>query len=143
VFVASSWIQVTLQTGKCKAKSEVIPSELLYLRSSHCINPFLFSVRSFPDKVRGVTNEGGLFGERKGWHLPGFDTSNWETRDLTDGLPDSSAGVGFFVTTFNLSIPTGFDVPLSFNFEEEFGQPYRVYMFVNGWMMGKRVGNLG
>ncbi|THU84979.1 glycoside hydrolase family 35 protein [Dendrothele bispora CBS 962.96] len=98
---------------------------------------------NFPDKVRGVMNEGGLFGERKGWHLPGFDTSDWETRDLADGLPDSSAGVGFFVTTFNLSIPTGFDVPMSFNFEEEFGQPYRVYMFVNGWMMGKRVGNLG
>lgn len=32
---------------------------------------------------------------------------------------------------------------LSFNFEEPFGQPYRAYLFVNGWMMGKRVGNLG
>ncbi|KAF5334106.1 hypothetical protein D9758_016081 [Tetrapyrgos nigripes] len=98
---------------------------------------------NYPDKVRGVFNEGGLSGERKGWHLPGFNTSAWETRDLADGLPNSSAGVGFFVTTFNLSIPAGLDVPLSFNFEEEFGQPYRAYLFVNGWMMGKRVGNLG
>jgi hypothetical protein len=95
------------------------------------------------DKVRGVMNEGGTFGERKGWHLPGFDTSSWESRDLSEGLPNSAAGVGFFVTTFDLSIPEGFDVPLSFTFEEPLGQPYRLYLFVNGWMMGKRVGNLG
>ncbi|KAF8873040.1 hypothetical protein BD779DRAFT_1477252 [Infundibulicybe gibba] len=61
----------------------------------------------FPDKVRGVFNENGLFGERK-------------------------AG------TFRV-----FDVPMSFTFEEPFGQPYRAILFVNGWMMGKGVGNLG
>ncbi|KAJ4470950.1 glycoside hydrolase family 35 protein [Lentinula aciculospora] len=95
------------------------------------------------DKVRGVLNEGGLFGERQGWHLPGFDTSFWEVRDLSEGLPDSAAGVGFFVTTIELGIPGGLDVLMSFTFEEALGQPYRVYLFVNGWMMGKRVGNLG
>jgi len=92
-----------------------------------------------------VFNEGGLFGERKGWHLPGFDTSRspWVNRDLSSGLPDSAAGVGFFVTTFDLHIPSGFDIPMSFTFEQEITQPYRVYLFVNGWMMGKRVANLG
>ncbi|KIK71458.1 glycoside hydrolase family 35 protein [Collybiopsis luxurians FD-317 M1] len=95
------------------------------------------------DKVRGVLNEGGLFGERQGWHLPGFDTSSWVSRNLSQGLPNSAAGVGFFVTTFDLDIPEGFDVLVSFTFEEALGQPYRVYLFVNGWMMGKRVGNLG
>ncbi|KAK0186885.1 glycoside hydrolase family 35 protein [Armillaria mellea] len=98
---------------------------------------------NFPDKTRGVFNEGGLYGERKGWHLPGFDTSTWESRDLHHGLPKYAAGVGFFVTTFDLHIPEGFDVPMSFNFNEPLGQPYRAYLFVNGWMMGKRVGNLG
>ncbi|KAF8871082.1 galactose-binding domain-like protein [Infundibulicybe gibba] len=83
----------------------------------------------FPDKVRGVFNENGLFGERKGWHLPGFNTLSWATRDLATGLPGSAAGV--------------FDVPMSFTFEEPFGQPYRAILFVNGWMMGKGVGNLG
>ncbi|KAF9073660.1 glycoside hydrolase family 35 protein [Rhodocollybia butyracea] len=97
----------------------------------------------YPDKVRGVLNEGGLFGERQGWHLPGFDTSAWQSRDLSTGLPNSAAGVGFFVTTFDLNIPAGLDVPLSFTFGEPLGQPYRVLLFVNGWMMGKRVGNLG
>jgi len=99
--------------------------------------------KNFPDTTRGVLNEGGLFGERKGWHLPGFDISGWSSRDLSQGLPSSSAGVGFFVTTFNLTIPKGLDVPLYFNFTEPLGQPYRAFLFVNGWMMGKRVANLG
>ncbi|KAJ6552812.1 glycoside hydrolase family 35 protein [Mycena capillaripes] len=97
----------------------------------------------FLDKTRGVFNEGGLFGERKGWHLPGFDTSSWVSRDLSTGLPGGTAGVGFFVTTFQLNIPAGIDAFFSFTFEEPLGQDYRVYLFVNGWMMGKRVANLG
>ncbi|KIY63787.1 glycoside hydrolase family 35 protein [Cylindrobasidium torrendii FP15055 ss-10] len=97
----------------------------------------------FPDKKRGVMNEGGLFGERAGWHLPGYDTSEWEERDLSQGLAEGKAGVGFFVTTFDLDIPEGVDAPISLTFEEELGAAYRVYLFVNGWMMGKRVANLG
>ncbi|KAJ7612991.1 glycoside hydrolase family 35 protein [Roridomyces roridus] len=97
----------------------------------------------FLDKTRGIFNEGGLFGERKGWHLPGFSTTSWTKRDLSAGLPSGSAGVGFFVTTFDLDIPTGVDAFMSFTFEEPLGQDYRAYLFVNGWMMGKRVGNLG
>ena len=93
--------------------------------------------------VRGFLNEGGLFGERQGWHLPGFDTSTWVSRDLSTGLPGGSAGVGFFVTTFKLNIPAGIDAFVSFTFEEPLGQDYRLYLFVNGWMMGKRVANLG
>ncbi|KAF8625954.1 hypothetical protein AX17_006679 [Amanita inopinata Kibby_2008] len=102
--------------------------------------------KGYPDKVRGVLNEGGLFGERKGWHLPGYLTttaSGWAPRDLSEGLPNSVAGVGFFVTTFKLDIPHGVDVMMSLTFDEPLGQPYRALLFVNGWMMGKRVANLG
>ena len=121
-----------------------------------------FIIYSYPDKVRGaicdsssfstlllillctgVLNEGGLFGERKGWHLPSFSTSSWDRRPLSEGLPNNAAGVGFFVTTFTLDISQGMDVMMSFTFEEPLGQPYRAFLFVNGWMMGKRVGNLG
>ena len=87
--------------------------------------------------MRGILNEGGLFGEREGWHLPGFDTSKWVSRDISQGLPGGKAGVGFFVTTFELAYPTGSDVLTSFEFAEEFGQPYRALLFVNGWMFGK------
>ena len=93
--------------------------------------------RSFPDKVRGVMNEGGLFGEREGWHLPGFDTSAWAARDLSAGLPNGTAGVGFFVTTFELDIPKGTDTLLSFQYETTNDQPYRALLFVNGWQFGK------
>ena len=93
--------------------------------------------RSYPDKVRGIMNEGGLFGEREGWHLPGFDTSKWTARNLSDGLPGDEAGVGFFVTTFDLDVPRGADAFVNFQFEEASGQAYRARLFVNGWMFGK------
>lgn len=62
------------------------------------------------DKIRTYLNEGGLAAERFGWHLPGFDDSQWETRSPTDGVKprngtDSKAGVGFFRTTFDLGLP--------------------------------------
>jgi hypothetical protein len=63
-------------------------------------------------------------------------------RDLSVGLPDGVAGVGFFVTTFPLNIPLGLDVMMLFTFDES-SQPYRAFLFVNGWMVGKRVANLG
>ena len=108
--------------------------------------PFDAQCPRYVDKVRGVFNEGGLFGERAGWHLPGFpfaSSGGWVARDLLQGLPNSSPGVGFFVTDFTLDIPHGLDAMMSFTFEEDFGQPYRALLFINGWMMGKRVGNLG
>ncbi|OJA15263.1 hypothetical protein AZE42_10788 [Rhizopogon vesiculosus] len=97
---------------------------------------------NYLDKVRGVLNEGGLYGERMGWHLPGFNTSSWVWRDISEGLPNATAGVGFFVTTFDLSVSEGLDVPMSFTFDDT-SQPYRAQLYVNGWMMGKRVSNLG
>jgi hypothetical protein len=63
-------------------------------------------------------------------------------RQLDEGLPDGQPGVGFFVTTFDLRIPEYLDVPISFVFDN-IEQPYRAYLFVNGWMMGKRAANLG
>ena len=89
--------------------------------------------------MRGPFNEGGLHGEREGWHLPGFDTSGaeWTARELSAGLPGGGAGVGFFVTTFELDIPSYTDTPVSFQFEPTNDQPYRALLFVNGWQFGK------
>jgi hypothetical protein len=138
-FAVSSLIPDHLAPGRFKEKWEDILGTII---STSDDAGALFS-NSFLDKTRGVFNEGGLFGERKGWHLPGFDTSSWVSRDLSTGLPGGSAGVGFFVTTFTLNIPAGIDAFMSFTFEEPLGQDYRLYLFVNGWMMGKRVANLG
>ncbi|KAI0790316.1 glycoside hydrolase superfamily [Irpex lacteus] len=86
---------------------------------------------NFPDKLRGVLNEGGLFGER-----------SWSTRSPSQGLP-SGPGVGFFVTTFDLDVPKDVDAFFSFEFTEPAGQAYRALLFVNGWQYGKRVANFG
>ncbi|KAI0092324.1 glycoside hydrolase superfamily [Irpex rosettiformis] len=97
---------------------------------------------NFPDKLRGILNEGGLFGERAGWHLPGFSTAKWSTRSPSQGLPNGP-GVGFFVTTFELDVPKDVDAMFSFEFTETAGQAYRALLFVNGWQYGKRVANFG
>lgn len=51
-----------------------------------------------------------------------------------------------FVTTFDLNMPEGFDIPTSFVFDDGVGDnglQYRAYLYVNGWQMAKRVANLG
>ncbi|OSC98180.1 glycoside hydrolase family 35 protein [Trametes coccinea BRFM310] len=102
----------------------------------------------YPDKVRGLLNEGGLYAERAGWHLPGFPAKapQFTSRELSSGLPGGRAGVGFFVTTFKLDIPQELDAMISFEFDDgaqKPGVPYRAIFFVNGWHYGKRVGNVG
>ncbi|CAG7854539.1 Probable beta-galactosidase A; AltName: Full=Lactase A; Flags: Precursor [Serendipita indica DSM 11827] len=97
----------------------------------------------FVDRYRGLLNNGGLHGERLGWHLPGFPDEKWESRSLEMGLVDDRAGVGFFRTTFALDLPRDCDISISLEFEDDFPSPYRAFVFVNGWNMGKRIGNLG
>ncbi|KAH8829076.1 glycoside hydrolase family 35 protein [Flagelloscypha sp. PMI_526] len=99
-----------------------------------------FGGEDAPDKARKILNEGGLFGERAGWHLPGFDASSWVKRAPWDGL--SAPGVGWFRTSFSLNIPDGHDVHLAFVFSSATGK-YRAQLYVNGWHMGKRIANLG
>ena len=105
-------------------------------KNIHLYATFSTQSKSFPDKLRGVLNEGGLFGERAGWHLPGFSTARWPTRFPSQGLPNGP-GVGFFVTTFDLNVPAGVDAMFSFEFTDVTEQQYRALLFVNGWQYGK------
>ncbi|KAE8454333.1 hypothetical protein EG329_005258 [Mollisiaceae sp. DMI_Dod_QoI] len=107
-----------------------------------------FGGEQYPDLARGPRNEGAMYSERMGWHLPKSPSQNWDNRSpVIDGL--DQAGVGFFTTTFELDMPVGWDVPLSFVFNgtnngnERIGANYRVQLFVNGWQFGKYVNNLG
>ncbi|KAG8887044.1 hypothetical protein FRB98_000623 [Tulasnella sp. 332] len=101
---------------------------------------------------------------------PTLDHPQWTKRSPEDGLPATTrfatfddpernlprhhwiispgghAGVGFFRTTFDLKVPASHDVMMSVVFDDldsTAAPPYRAFLFINGWMMGKRIGNLG
>ncbi|KAG8163946.1 hypothetical protein KVR01_005864 [Diaporthe batatas] len=99
------------------------------------------------DLARGPLNEGALFAERQGYHLPEAPSGEWEARSpVEDGV--EGAGVGFFATSFDLDIPAGWDVPMAFVFANTTsaeGGPadFRVQLFVNGYQFGKYINNLG
>ena len=85
------------------------------------------------DPVRGPMNEGGLYGERLGWHLPGFDTSSWkEGSPVSDGV--EGAGIAWYTTTFDLDIDADLDVPIGVELGAAAGTVARVLLFVNGYV---------
>ena len=55
-----------------------------------------------PDTYRGYLNEGGLWAERVGAHLPGFPDLLWKSGTPLTGGGVKGAGVNFYRTTFNL-----------------------------------------
>jgi len=76
-------------------------------------------------------NEGGLYGERLGWHLPGFETGTWESASPSeDGV--QGAGIRWFTTTFDLNIDEDLDVPIGVELGAATGTIARVLLFVNG-----------
>jgi hypothetical protein len=99
----------------------------------------------YRDLVRGPLNEGSMFVERQGFHYPSPPASNWRSfNPVRDGL--SQAGIGFYTATFQLSVPEGWDVPMSVVFNtssptsSEYntrGENYRCQLFVNGYQFGK------
>ncbi|EJD54068.1 beta-galactosidase [Auricularia subglabra TFB-10046 SS5] len=97
---------------------------------------------SYADKARGPLNEGGLFSERQGWHLPGFDDSKWATGAATTGI--AKPGVSFFRTTFNLNLPSGVDFPISLATTNTSTNPhFRAQFYVNGYQFGKYINAIG
>jgi beta-galactosidase GanA len=97
------------------------------------------------DVARGPSNNGGLYGERMGWTLPGFSDGAWPARKLADAKPYT--GTSWYRTVFDLSVPKGDDATIGV----QIGDPktprspgrYRVLIFVNGWNMGQFVANVG
>jgi hypothetical protein len=82
------------------------------------------------DPVRGPMNEGGLYGERLGWHLPGFDYDDWKSGSPTDGL--QKAGVNWYNTEFTLALDEDLDVPVGIELGASADTVARVQLFVNG-----------
>ena len=106
----------------------------------------------YRDRTRGPMNEGGLYAERQGYHLPNPPSANWTARRPTQGI--DHAGIGFFTTSFDLNIPTDwygmpitYDIPMSFVFtnstSDGITSNYRAQLYVNGYQFGKYVNNIG
>jgi beta-galactosidase GanA len=101
------------------------------------------------DPVRGIMNAAGLYGSGNGWDLPGYPDGDWTSVTLPDswasrGVP---AGIGWYRTTFRLSLPKHSYVPV----DVQIGQAapgagtadYRAFIYVNGWLIGRYVNNVG
>ncbi|KAJ5648869.1 uncharacterized protein N7484_002592 [Penicillium longicatenatum] len=91
------------------------------------------------DPVRGAYNEDGLYAERVGWHLPGFDDSTWESVSDSSSLSFEGATVRFFRTVVSLDLPSGHDISISFVLGTPSGSAitYRSQLFVNGYQYGR------
>jgi beta-galactosidase len=94
-----------------------------------------FGGERYVDHSRGPLNEGSLFAERQGYHLPGAPTQDWPKRSPLEGLGEPD--VGFFSTSFTLDMPKGYDVPISLVLGGIDHAFFRVQIFINGWQFGK------
>jgi len=98
------------------------------------------------DPVRGPMNNGGLYGERHGWHLParGGD-AGWTTAPQTAAPP--APGTYWLRTSFDLKLPADHDVQLGLAFGDttrpRSARENRALIFVNGWNMGQFIAHVG
>ncbi|HEY7264087.1 MAG TPA: beta-galactosidase [Trebonia sp.] len=93
------------------------------------------------DTVRGPMNNGGLYGERAGWYLPGYPDGTWTPVSLPDS--DPQPGVAWYRTTFTLNEPAGVDASLGLTISDVPTKAYRATIFLNGWNMGQYINNVG
>lgn len=94
-----------------------------------------------PDPVRGPLNNGGLYGERKGWHLPELADGDWESADLPRS--DRRQGVTWYRTTFDLAVESGVDASIGLVLDDDPARAYRVQIFLNGWNLGQYINDVG
>ena len=94
-----------------------------------------------PDTMRGPFNIGGLYGERSGWHLPGFNDSGWAKATLPRAT--DKPGMDWYRTSFKLDIPDGHDVPLAVRIHDAAPHHYRAIIFINGWQIGRYISDVG
>jgi beta-galactosidase GanA len=93
------------------------------------------------DHLRGPLNNGGLYGERSGWSLPGFPDRHWADVSLPNA--DPRPGVAWYRATFRLHLPEGIDASLGLTISDDPAKSYRAQIFLNGWNVGQYVNNVG
>ncbi len=98
------------------------------------------------DVVRGPMNNGGLYGEREGWYLPGKPAgAGWTTAQVT--APPPAPGTYWLRTAFKLDLPKQHDIQLGLAFGDtgraRSERENRALIFVNGWNMGQFIAHIG
>ncbi|MBI0292932.1 beta-galactosidase [Streptomyces sp. PRKS01-29] len=93
------------------------------------------------DTVRGHMNNGGLYGERSGWTLPGYPDRSWNHAKLP--VSDTKPGIAWYRTTFNPRLPEGQDVSVGVTITDDPDRDYRALLYVNGWLMGQYINDTG
>ncbi|KAL7747658.1 hypothetical protein RI367_006947 [Sorochytrium milnesiophthora] len=100
------------------------------------------------DPVRGILNAGGLYGERNGWHLPGYPDKHWASVHVPCvSNATLQAGTTWYRTQFDLAIPSDHDVSLALTIGDpnrpQSAGNYRALIFVNGWQLGQYIAQVG
>lgn len=90
------------------------------------------------DALRGPMNEGGFYGERLGWHLPGFkpeSSSGWDTSTPSDGVEGGASR--FYLTEFEVDLGGNahtLDVPIGIQLNaSSTSGPAVAYVWINGY----------
>ncbi|EED15311.1 beta-galactosidase, putative [Talaromyces stipitatus ATCC 10500] len=100
------------------------------------------------DPLRGPMNEGGLYGERLGWHLPGFKPSTesgWDDKSPSDGVHGASGR--FYLTEFTFDLGANshtLDVPIGIRLNaSSTSGPAVVYVWLNGYKFAHYLPHIG
>lgn len=88
-------------------------------------------------------NEGGLYGERLGWHLPSFTPESPQFTTSTPLTGRSKSGIEFYTTSFHLNIDSDLDVPIGITLSAASGTIARVMIWINGYQYGKYIPHIG
>ncbi|MFF2937555.1 beta-galactosidase [Streptomyces mirabilis] len=91
------------------------------------------------DTARGAYDNGGLYGERSGWSLPGYPDGGWARTTLAAATATAHPGVRWYRTTARLDLPRGQDTSIGLELGETAGArtAHQTLIYVNGWLIGR------
>ena len=102
-----------------------------------------FAAKAATNPSGTLYNNGGLGGEKAGFHMPGFDDSKWTKADNLH----SPAGVTWYRARVKLNLPanqdTAFRLDINSSRFSSLGDHAQATLFVNGWNTGVYIGDRG
>ena len=102
-----------------------------------------FAAKAATNPSGTLYNNGGLGGEKAGFHMPGFDDSKWAKADNLH----SQAGVTWYRARVKLNLPanqdTAFRLDINSSRFSSLGDLAQATLFVNGWNTGVYIGDRG